>query len=492
MNLWIVTTGSSDVQLIDNEDLDWDGWRHSIKKFIYRLPFKPTRAIDEDGEPYRLPARVLSIAYNQSPVQVKPYLTFPLLKNFSDKLKEKNINIDQIIVLVSNQEDIFPVEVREDKRCPYWQDTDQLYPILQSYLHKQFPHLDPDKDIKPLVLKPEPSGKGLDDWDSVLDLVRKSLKSLTFETEPQTVFVSHQAGTPAISSAVQFCSLAKFGDRVKFLVSNEQDATLTDTVESSAYLKGIKREQSKKLLENHDYAGVNNLIGEYLQGDAKMLLNAALQWNIAKFSDFLNKLRQYPKFVLEVEERMREENWWWTAYEAAYLAWIRLKQGNTVEALFHSFRAAEGLISNWAKWYYSDDIKETKSGAPIAKYRLNSHLPTYLTEKLSEIKNQELLLHSEELFKLLKETRPEITNNEDVKVIWNGAKNIRNQQFHRLLGLDKREVFRAWGTKENDSAWKIRLKTCLNTITDQTFESLEEASLMAQVHDKLKNAIANL
>ncbi|MEY2977458.1 MAG: hypothetical protein RLZZ435_1597, partial [Cyanobacteriota bacterium] len=211
------------------------------------------------------------------------------------------------------------------------------------------------------ILKAKSKSEGLDNWNSVLDLVKHEFDSI--QSDSGEVYVSHQAGTPAISSAVQFCSLAKFGDRVRFLVSNEHTSELTDFVESSSYLRGIKREQAKELLKNYDYPGVDQLVGKDLKGEDRTLLDAALNWNIAKFDSpkseshesepldngFLGILKHHPKFVSAVAERTKEENWWWIAYEEAYLALIRKQQGNIVEAFFHSFRAFEYIFFEWCK-----------------------------------------------------------------------------------------------------------------------------------------------
>jgi hypothetical protein len=59
-NVWIVTTGSSDVQL--HSDEAWSDWFYEIKNSIYRLEFEPSRSINEDLQHYRIPARVLGTA----------------------------------------------------------------------------------------------------------------------------------------------------------------------------------------------------------------------------------------------------------------------------------------------------------------------------------------------------------------------------------------------------------------------------------------------
>lgn len=495
MNVWLVTTGSSDVQLTNGSDDSWKDWYSEIKKLLYRLPFKPTKVSDEE-DLYRLPARVLGLAYEQLPDEVNPKLTLPLLQGFTKMLIEKKVAIDQIIILMSDQESLFAEDDRETKQCPYWQDTCSLYPILEDYFHQHFP----DTEIKPLLLKPQPSDKGLDDWDAVLGLVQQEMTGLTFATEPQTVYVSHQAGTPAISSAVQFSSLSKFGVRVRFLVSSEQDTRSPEILPSSSYLKGIRKQEAKALLKSYDYSGIQKLISPYLDDEhreTKLLLNAAIQWNYAKFEEFVSKLQKSSDQELAQEAKERSQHWWWVAYEAAYLGVVRLEQGNTVEAMFHSFRALEGLTSKWSTQFYPDDVLD-RDGKAVAILNSTSKLPEYLLENLNELVSEgkfpEIGLYGEPLFKLFRESKPELQNNEDLKSVWKSARGNRNKLFHRLEGLNEKSLFQAWGMNSRPS-WEQRLLNCLNLISDPDqlhFKSLQEASLMAQVHQKLESAIASL
>jgi len=504
MNVWLVTTGSSDVQLTSDED--WNDWWQEIKKALYRVRFDPTRAIDDDDEPYRLPARVLGIAHDRLPNRVQPHLSFPLLQNFTQALKIKDIQIDQIIVLLSDQENIFPESERETKRCPYWQDTCQLYPILESYFHIDFP----DAVVKPLTLKPESIEKGLDDWDAVLELVQKAIESLEFDTKLQTVYVSHQAGTPAISSAVQFASLAKFGDRIKFLVSNEQSTRTSKILESSSYLKGIRKEEAKALLQRYDYSGMRDLLRltETTETTAheklvKSLLDAGEQWNFAEFHKFKNKI---------IRIGLIENNnfpWWRLGYESAYLALIRLQQGDTVEALFHSFRAMEGMINTWAEKHFANHIIKKgdqgyrrQMGSQIKK-SISSELPGYINS-LSEPNRNKLNqyggigLYGDPLYELFRQARTEWIDDPHVEVVWKTAKGERNTLFHSIEGLQPKDVFEAWDVNVCDDwekdirEWEARLCGCLNFIAKEKFESLKEASLMAKVHEKLESAIAQL
>jgi hypothetical protein len=377
MHLWILTIGSSDVQLISDtanqakgrtekqrSDKVWSYWYNDdLRGDCYDISFEPKQLFKDKEETYRIAPRILGRVYQASDQcqqkEIWDYLTFPLLDNFVQALANYPTP-EAIAILLTDQLTIFENDRQRKPNSPYWQDTCELQPILQKYCAEKFP----DAPCEFIPLTPKSEAESLDNWNAILNLVRDKFRNLKIADQPiqvnpdENVYVSHQAGTPAISSAVQFCSLAKFGDRVQFLVSNENNLELTGFVGSSSYLRGIKREQAKKLLDNYDYAGVNGLINEYLQDDAKILLKAALKWNVAKFSDFLDCLKYYPKFESELVERTRDENWWWIAYEEAYLAVIREKQDNIVEAFFHSFRAFEYIFAEWGSQKLAGHFQE--------------------------------------------------------------------------------------------------------------------------------------
>ncbi|MBW4482997.1 MAG: hypothetical protein KME14_10675 [Tildeniella torsiva UHER 1998/13D] len=384
-------------------------------------------------------------------------------------------------MLLTDQSLLFGPSDRRLPRCPYWRDTCTLEPLLRHFLSHALPRATQSYcTIAPLSDQP-----GLDHWDSTLSLIQASLGQVDC-TPGKPVFVSHQAGTPALSSAVQFVTLTRFGSQVQFLVSSEFQANASELIPSSTYLLGIRLQEARRLLHRYDYAGVQDVLKQDLPAlepavrqRIEGLLNSAILWNQAKFAEFAASLQEAPD---------RTKEWWWAAYESAFLALVRLEQGNTVEALFHSFRAAEGMLSDWAKWRYPEDIKANKKGAPVAFLREDSGLPAYLKEKLvGEIDG--LMLYSGGLFELFRSACPAVSDNEDVNVIWKGASSTRNQQFHRLLGLSEKEVFRSWATKENKDAWQQRLLNCLNSIANQNFESIQAASLMANIHQDLKTIL---
>jgi hypothetical protein len=334
-------------------------------------------------------------------------------------------------------------------------------------------------------------------------LVREKLRTFKFDGEEikneeiKTVYVSHQAGTPAISSAVQFVTLARFRNNVEFLVSNEYNLE-TRKIPRSTYLGAIQRQEANALLERHDYAGVRDILGltKIAQNNPKEkrikdLLDAGEQWNFAEFQKF--------KKILADRKLLPVHNfpWYQSGFESIYLAWVRFEQGSTVDALFHSFRAAEGSIIKWAEKRFRSHIVQHPTYGLQIKFSICQELPNYLNA-LSENQQKNfqkwrnLGLYGDQLYELLKQARPDWQNHPDIKTVWEVAKKERNNCFHRLEGLQE-SVFAAWDTQNKDE-WKQRILSCMNFIAKQDllqeFTSLEEASLMAKVHKELVGAIA--
>lgn len=523
MNIWLITTGSSDIQLTNKDD--WDTWYRKIKRSVYRLPFEPVKTGDDDQERYRLPARVLGIAYGSDfSDSIRPNLVFPLLDNFTQELNHQRIKLDQIIILTSDQDLIFSETDRENKQCPFWQDTCGLYPILENHLNKKFPHA----EIRSLVLKPKSSNLGLDNWDYVLELVQREINELVFEPELHKIYVSHQAGTPAISSAVQFCSLARFGDRVRFLVSSEQGNQESNIISSSAYLKGIRKQEAIRLLSRYDYSGAEALLADYFKDNSRIstLIKAAIQWNNAQFNRFLEILGDYPQFSEDVEAR--KNNWWWIAYEEAYLAVIREKQENIVEAFFHSFRAFEGIFAAWGQVSFDQHIeidknipylspslltdtensfskvsgKKAKKAVSDIKSKLESLSWKLQNEDAKISKHERVEMNLRTLCNLFKAVRyvDYDQNCPALKIFWDNDEDSnvsekRNFIVHQVQGMAEPDLWEFWGVSSLED-WESRLLEFLNFIIKEDFpegfSSLEEASLMTRVHQELNEAISAL
>jgi len=457
MNIWIITTGSSDVKLKYNFDKNkWNSrYRKVQREQLLNHDFNPYRSQYPDKEEsFTVPARVMGVVYGYDlDDETFKDLDFPLLNTFTQGFIGKN-QPDKIIVFLTNQENVFlEVKERKNKKSPYWQDTCTLKPILEKYIEKNFPRLKNDEDIEYIEFKPDKKEQGLDNWNECLILVQEKIAALDKVNKLAKIYVSHQAGTPAISSAVQFASLSKFGNQVEFLLSNEYEKDNPIYIPSSNYLKGIKLQGAKALLERHDYSGAKAILANIWGEEALKvkeqkiheLLTMAIYWNCAQFEDFAKARGE------TVRERI--QNWWWKGYEVAYLAVVRLEQGNTVEALFHSFRAVEGLI------------RERNAD-------LTSHIPP---GKFTPINK-------------LIENIPKWESNPDIQIFKGNTIDERNSLFHSLSGLKEEQVFGAWRTPNKDK-WKSRVLGCLNFVSGENLTSLKKASLMSEVDQELRETI---
>lgn len=177
MNIWILTLGSSDVQLKAK-----DNWRKLFG--TGRSQLQPDRGFSPPNEPindrFPIPARVMGVVYTQS--QAEQYfddLTFPLIDNFVNEINNRSIVIDKIILVLSDQS-IFGIAQRSSQQHPYWQDTCTLQPILEKYLMQNLQRSSPNLQFQTLCLKPTSTAEGLDDWNAVLKLVQDQFLLLNF------------------------------------------------------------------------------------------------------------------------------------------------------------------------------------------------------------------------------------------------------------------------------------------------------------------------
>lgn len=481
--VWILTIGNSDVAMTSKDD--WEDLRRAKRLGQVYHKFGVTELPkNKDGETlYSLSARVLGDLY-EDVLDNDEYwetLRFPLLKGFVAKLKETPKELDRIIILLTNQEDIFKVNNRSSS-SPFWQDTCKLESTLKKYFAREFSDDFVNSKVKFSYLKPLKEEDGLDDWDATLKLVQAEFmewEKNSWITQNDRMIVSHQAGTPAISSAVQLTCLIRFGKEVEFLVSSELNPDRTEFLSGSSYFKTLQFKKLKDLLDRHDYSEIASVLENiYLKDSGEKqrlnhLLDLAKLWNNAEFEEFASKMGE------PATSRARE--WWWSAYESAYLGVVRLKQGNTVEAIFHSFRAVEGLLRKWA---------ESKQNlVPNSRGNLMIELPS----------GEKFNLYGKALYNCLEKYYTEegypIDASEDIYKFGHLVFDKRNDLFHQLLGLTQSKVFGFWET-DSQIDWEKRIIGCLNFIAKEDlpeeFESIEEASLMAQVHEKLEEVIKSI
>ena len=195
MAIWILTIGSSDVQLDSDKiskkkgrrenqrsDKMWRNWYdYDILGKFHNIEFELKQIENHKNPPYRIEPRVLGMVYQYHSPQVQEeiwsYLTFPLLDTFVNRLKAETDQLDQIIVLLTDQSQILSdYQTQQKSTCPYWQDTHPLQPILARYFQEEDKF--PQTPCEWIYLAPNSNDPGLDEWDYVLDLVRNELLHL--------------------------------------------------------------------------------------------------------------------------------------------------------------------------------------------------------------------------------------------------------------------------------------------------------------------------
>jgi hypothetical protein len=477
-NVWILTIGGSDVRLKSNKN--WNSLRSAALDFLKPdREFKPEPENTLIGIKFILPSRVLGTVYGSVIDQNFQDLDFPLLDNFLQKFNDEEVALEKVFIFLTDQEEFFAQDSKL-KSCHFWNDTSALKPIISEYLKQRLNISVENQDFR--ILKPKGTTEGLDDWNAVLNIVQEEISELSIHPE-STIYVSHQAGTPAMSSAVQFVCLTRFGKQVNFLLGSEGDAKLTKFIPSpiSTYLHQLKVKEVEILLKSYDYSGVKSVLG-IQNKELDLLLDSAILWNFAEFKKFNENLMDSIDFPRSSQKVIDPLNWWLQAYESAYLAVIRLKQGNTVEAMFHSFRAVEGLMKK-----YVEDLHNDPS---IAEIELNGK--TIIFHLGNNTKPKKYNSYGFGLYNFLSDYR-NIDNTEiDIYEFGENVFKERNELFHNLIGLDTAlSVFKKWNT-QNEEEWKHRVCGCLNFISGQTFTTLEEASIMPTVHKELVAAIASL
>jgi hypothetical protein len=262
MSIWMVTTGNSDVIL--QHQRNWTNFYGEIDAEFPGSSSLTPRDPHDNNAGYTFPARVLGMVYVNHPDCYKSDLRFPLLDTYSSYFWEAGIKLERVIIFLTDQAGIFTEDQIIYERCPYWQDTCTLQPILDWYCREKF-NLQPEF----IHLQPREIGKGIDHWDGTLSLVEQALGKLEYN-QTRKIYVSYQAGTPAISSAVQFLSLGKFKD-VVFLVSNEyfdedyKQKSKHQAIPSSNYWRGIQIQKAKQLIIS-GFPGAALKILEDIQG----------------------------------------------------------------------------------------------------------------------------------------------------------------------------------------------------------------------------------
>ena len=444
-------------------------------------------------------------------------LHFPLLDAFSAKLLEQGrTNPDRIIVILTDQDAVFDEQDRRIEKSPYWQDTCTLKPIFEQYFEKNFSKV---KSIDYLELKPKSKDEGLDNWDRALVLVQQAFSSLEFDKNAN-VYVSHQAGTPAISSAVQFVSLARFGKQVKFLVSNEYNPSLTKVIDGSQYLKGIQVQQAKGLIESGSPGAALKLLeSEQVEGR----IDTQVIDNISQVVDFFNLNRSLEsggdEFSLEAATQR--------IMDAIELIRIFFKQSNYLLGIALLAAAQETFlkvavlskiakinststvnsspqeVKNCVVWYSSglflSDAVQHQS-IPVKKEMLRKlKFPTELLDKIVKDKDFQVTNRNYGLLAWLQKLEPNFKPWPLLK--WscgyrNSDDDLRNQLMHNLRGMEATEVCEyLLGNVTSASSSSDVVKTYDSWVKDPLMKELQSFGLKfarEKIDQKLQSLAASL
>jgi len=325
-----------------------------------------------------------------------------------------------------------------------------------------------------------------------LDLARLSME------KGDRIEFNASSGTPAMKSAFSLLQAAGYAAngqvwQVRNPIEIKENQTRVFQTDVGVLRQEFDLKVVKGQIEGFNYgSALANLEGSGLAERSPMLVNllkAGIAWHQGQFDQFYRLAKSY----LSDSEKKHGENWWWMAYEQAYTALVRLQQGNTSEAMQHSFRAIEGLLWEWAIAMFLDDLVCRENEYPLLKESILRRYPTLRSryeeqaQRGAEVKLQGYLLRD-----LLEAAIPASSVSNDFRQYWNTARKARNFVSHRLGGISEMQVLKSWGDDVgNRSDLEKRLLACLNLLTGKSFRSLTEASLFAKVHLKVIEAIAS-
>jgi hypothetical protein len=385
-------------------------------------------------------------------------------------LADESTNLTHIYLTATNQRETV---------LKFYRDKDTIYlaQIVQKWIESQY-------QIPTTILMQGEEGKNPSDFEAMFSWWQNKWEEVLTKTPRfNRVMMSVKGGVGAFAEAARITALGRLGEQVEFFDFIEdpdrnrqgEPSEYTKPFRGINYLWHRKQQESLSLLDRYDYEAVQRLLRNELESEdklanAKLGLSAAVHWNQARFLEFAGELGG---FAAE-----RKEQWWWIGYEIAYLAVIRLQQSNTSEAMFHSFRAVEGLMKEYVRYRYPQHIITKDNSLLLRSSILQERGLNNYSGNFGE--RGDMFLYGSKLFELIKLIKPNYHNNSAIRSYFETAID-RNQLFHGWSGLTKEDLFKIWGCSTRRE-WENCLLSCLNFITEQNFDSLSNSSLMYQVH----------
>jgi hypothetical protein len=401
-------------------------------------------------------------------------------------LLEHASDIEKVYLIATDQK----AEVREREK-----DTVYSAQLIKQWIIHKFKHLS-ESDIEIITLGDD--GTNPSNFEEMFQWWRRTWRDKIKVASSQPIWVCLKGGVGQASEASRISGLSLFSDRILFFEFRQNPkanligvpSDYTGPFLGTNYLWDKTQQQTLNLLRRYDYAEAYDLLKPYLMKESSKfgalpnLLKAGMNWNQGQFDKFYSLAKSSMSIPAA-------SNFWWMAYEQAYLAVVRLEQQNTTEALFHSFRAVEGLVGEFVRSKYEAQIKYSNSSQPNTPYIDGSNLPSHLREWFDNHKHRaygNVGLYGKALFELLKLsfTGDVWAKNIEIKTFVHSTIDERNSIFHSLGGLEEKQLYQAWGKDvTNREQWEKQVLSCLNFVSGQSFRSLADGSMFAKLHNSV-------
>jgi hypothetical protein len=410
-------------------------------------------------------------------------------------LNERSAEIDTVYLLGTDQ----PPNV-----LPHYRAKDTLFAceLMKWWLERYHSH------ITVHIILIGTDGTNPSDFESMFQWWRKMWRSQFVIPPDQQIWLCLKGGIGQVAEAGRTSGLSQYGDRIQFFEftqtpkQNRQGipSEYSGPLLSTHYLWDRVQKQALQLLDRRDYAGVEELLKSYFAqhsstfGSVPKKLKGAIAWNQGDFEAF----QKYIQDGLTQSAHWQLSQWWWMAYEQAYLAVVRFEQKSTSEAMTHSFRSIEGAIWVWIKHTIADHVKEQPRRYPQLLDSILTPYPTLendFIDKTTNKRKDSINLNGYVQEALIQAAIPATCHSRDFKAFWSQeTRDYRNRLSHQLGGITENMLFDAWGDGvHNQPTWETRILNCLNLITGRSmFKSIAKASLLTDVHTQLREAIATI
>ncbi|UAJ74642.1 hypothetical protein IQE94_17795 (plasmid) [Synechocystis sp. PCC 7339] len=406
--------------------------------------------------------------------------------------EEKSQNLEKVYLIGTDQDKT----VKERGK-----DTIYSAQLIERWLQSNYP------TIKTEVIPLGQAGENPSDFEAMFRWWLTVWQTKIKPNPGQKLWVCLKGGVGQASEASRISGLNLYGEQIQFFEINRTPKENRQGIPSgytgpflgTNYLWSGVQKQALELLKNHNYLAVKTLLNPYFEQTpeqwqkAQQLLNGAIAWNQGRFDQFYQQVQGY----LDQSQRQQKAQYWWQAYEQAYIAVIRLEQNNTTEAMLHSFRAIEGLIDLWIRQNFRNHLANQNSQSEFLELKSSvlgkyPALKTYFDRYGKENKNS-LQVRGEIQSALIKLLIPEAKQDKGFSA-WDSkkARYIRNDLSHNLGGISEKDLYNAWGQEINQpDQWQDRILQCLNLITGEHFATFNNASFFPWIHHALKAEVKN-